>query len=257
MKMNIVRRFGLPTLVIGVAASLGIASPAKANLTITVTDNNAATLTVTAGAGIHTLTITGALLQGTFGYLDTTSVVSASTDQGTGDPFRQISQSSTFKIVSSPPTAGTQVLTVTASEDGFAIPIGDPKFLSSTASVSFGLTSTGDTGQYQGFADPGNVLGGMTVANTLIGPFVDPNGGNNSFSGNSDTKSFSSALYSLTNVTVSSLTNNSDQVQVQGTTSVLATPPTTSTPEPATVLTAGLGGVIGLFMLRRKGKSIV
>src|SRR5947209_976061 len=106
MKMNNVRRFGLSTLAVGVAACLGMASPARANLTITVTDNNAATLTVTALAGIHTLTITGATLQATFGYLDTTSVVSASTDQGTGDPFRQISQSSTFKIVSSPPTAG-------------------------------------------------------------------------------------------------------------------------------------------------------
>jgi len=256
MKKNIVRRVGLSALAIGVTIGLVTASPAKANLTITITDNHGGTLTVAAGPGVETLTISGATLAATFTYLDTTSTVSASDDNGTADPFRQITSSSTFKIVGSPPISGQDILTVVASQVGFTVPAGNPKFLSSTGSVSFGLTSANDVGQYQGFADTTNTLKGMNTPNSLIGPFVDPNNNNNSFSGNSDTVALSAGTYALTNMTVSTLNSNSDQVQVQGTTSVLATGTPTGTPEPATILTAGLGGVIGLFMLRRKRKSI-
>lgn len=258
MKMNIIRKVGLSSLVIGVAVGLVTASPAKANLQITVTDSFATTHTFVAGAGLNSLNITGAQLQAFFGYLDSTSVLSASSDQGTGDPFRQITESSTFKIGTGPFISGPPVtLNVVATQDGFIIPPGNPKFLSSTASVSFGLTSAGDVGSYQGFGDPSNALGGTAVANSLIGPFIDPDNNNNSFAGNSPAVAFNASTYSLTIHTSSTLNSVSDQVQVQGTTSVLSTGPPSTAPEPATILTAGLGGVFGLFMLRRKSKLAV
>jgi len=143
---------------------------------------------------------------------------------------------------------GTGTVEILVSANGFQFPTGDPKFLVSSASDTFGTAGTA-TRNFTSYFNQSNVLNDRQVGtDTLV---FAPSPGNFSTSGTAPTITLTGTTepYSLTNFTVITLSGSgtpSDQFTGKTTVAV---------PEPTSMALLLVGGSALAFRSRRRLKS--
>jgi hypothetical protein len=142
--------------------------------------------------------------------------------------------------------SGTQTIKLYASQTDYTLPAGSPLIVESAAggSQSVGTTISG-TGIFQGFADSGNALLGMS--DFTNGPQDATFNGNSFDTGTASDLFNRTGNYSLTSVATLEISGGGSG----GYNSIISV---TATPEPGSLVLCGLGaGLVGFYGWRRRG----